>query len=107
MMAWIYLILASVFEVGFTTALRFTDDFKNVAATAACVASALASIFFLELAARSIPLGTGYAIWTGVGAIGTVLIGMAWFGEAATPVRGALILGIVASVIGLKFTSGQ
>lgn len=107
MMAWFYLILASVFEVGFTTALRFSDDFKNVLATAACVLSALLSIFFLELAARAIPLGTGYAIWTGIGAIGTVLIGMIWFGEAATVIRGLLILGIVGSVIGLKFTSGQ
>lgn len=107
MLPWLYLLLASAFEVGFTTTLRFTEDFKKVPATAACVVCILASVWFLELAARSIPLGTGYAIWTGIGAIGTVVIGMVWFGEPATVVRGLLILGIVASVIGLKFTSGQ
>lgn len=107
MIAWLYLMLAAVFEVGFTTTLRFSDDFRNVRAMAACVVSALLSIFFLELASRSIPLGTGYAIWTGIGAIGTVLIGMVWFGEAATAIRGLLILGIVACVVGLKFTSDR
>ncbi len=107
MIAWLYLLLAAVFEVGFTTTLRFTEGFRNVRATAACVVCVLASIFFLELAARAIPLGTGYAIWTGIGAIGTVLIGMVWFGEPATLVRGLLILGIIFSVIGLKLTSGQ
>jgi quaternary ammonium compound-resistance protein SugE len=65
------------------------------------------SIFFLELAARSIPLGTGYAIWIAIGAIGTVLTGMTWFAEPATVIRGLLILGIVGSVIGLKLPSGH
>jgi quaternary ammonium compound-resistance protein SugE len=67
----------------------------------------VSSLWFLELANRSIPLGTAYAIWTGIGAIGTVTIGMIWFDEPATLARGLLILGIVGCVIGLKLTSGH
>lgn len=105
-MGWLFLVLASVFEVGFTTTLRFTDNFKNVPAVDAFVVCVCLSLVFLELANRSIPLGTAYAIWTGVGAAGTVVIGMLWFDEPATAVRGLLILGIIACAIGLKFTAG-
>ncbi|BBB08520.1 DMT family transporter [Sphingopyxis sp. EG6] len=105
-MGWLFLVLASVFEVGFTTTLRFTDNFKNIPAVAAFVVCVCLSLVFLELANRSIPLGTAYAIWTGVGAAGTVVIGMLWFNEPATAVRGLLILGIIACAIGLKFTAG-
>ncbi|WP_268796305.1 DMT family transporter [Sphingomonas sp. Leaf339] len=62
---------------------------------------------FLEVATRTIPLGTGYAVWTGIGALGTVVIGMVWFGEPSTPVRVLLILGLVACIAGLKLTSGH
>lgn len=106
-MGWIYLLLASVFEVGFTTTLRFTDNFKNVPAVAGFLVCVFLSLLFLELANRSIPLGTAYAIWTGIGAVGTVVIGMIWFNEPATVIRGLLILGIVACAIGLKVTSGH
>ncbi len=106
-MGWLYLLLAAMFEVGFTTTLRFTDSFKNWLATAGFLVCVVLSLVFLELANRSIPLGTAYAIWTGIGAIGTVLIGMMWFGEPATIVRGVLIVGIIGCVVGLKFTSGQ
>ena len=107
MVAWIYLLLASFFEVGFTTTMRYTNDFKNLPASVAFVVCVLLSLLFLELANRSIPLGTAYAIWTGVGAVGTVLIGMIWFGEPASVIRGLLILGIVSCVVGLKITSGH
>ncbi len=106
-MAWLYLILAGIFEVAFTTALRFTNNFKNLWATVGFLVCVSLSLLFLELSNRSIPLGTAYAIWTGIGATGTVVIGMIWFGEPATIVRGLLILGVVACAIGLKFTSGQ
>ncbi len=107
MLAWIFLMLASLFEVGFTTTLRFTENFKNLPATAGFVVCVFLSLLFLELANRSIPLGTAYAIWTGIGAVGTVVIGMIWFGEPATVIRGILILGIVGCAIGLKLTSGH
>lgn len=106
-MAWFYLILGGVFEVGFTTTLRFTEGFRNLPATAGFLVCVFLSLFFLDVAARSIPLGTAYAIWTGIGAIGTVGIGMIWFAEPATAVRGLLILGIIGSAIGLKLTSGH
>jgi quaternary ammonium compound-resistance protein SugE len=106
-MGWIFLILASVFEVGFTTTMRLSDNFKNLLAVGGFLVCVGLSLLFLELANRSIPLGTAYAIWTGVGAIGTVAIGMVWFGEPATVVRVAFILGIVGCAIGLKVTSGE
>ena len=106
-MGWVYLLLASLFEVGFTTSLRFTDNFRNLPATAGFLACVVLSLVFLELANRSIPLGTAYAIWTGIGVVGTVLIGMIWFDEPATAIRGILIIGIVGCAVGLKLTSGH
>ena len=104
--AWFYLILGGAFEVGFTTSLRFLDGSKNPAAVVAFLACVVLSLVFLEVASKTIPLGTAYAVWTGMGAIGTVGIGMIWYQEPATIMRGLLILGIVACVIGLKLTSG-
>lgn len=106
-MGWLFLLLGGAFEVGFTTTLRFVNGFKSLPATAAFLVCVTLSLFFLEVANRSIPLGTAYAIWTGIGAIGTVVIGMIWFGEPATVVRGMLIFGIVGCAIGLKLTSGE
>lgn len=106
-MAWLYLVLASVFEVGFTTSMRLSGNFKNLLAIVGFVVCVLLSLLFLELANLSIPLGTAYAIWTGVGATGTVVIGMLWFGEPVSITRIALILGVVGCAIGLKLTSGD
>ncbi|KQN25375.1 cation transporter [Sphingomonas sp. Leaf33] len=106
-MAWIYLLLGGLFEVGFTTCLRYADGFRNVPWTVGFLVSVTLSMVLLEYAARTIPMGTAYAVWTGIGALGTVLIGIVWFGEAATPVRLLLILGAVACIAGLKLTSGR
>ncbi len=105
-MAWVHLMLASIFEVSFTTALRLSDNFRNWPAVLGFLVSVGLSLLFLELAERGIPLGTAYAIWTGIGAVGTVLIGIVWFHEPASVVRGLLILGIIACAIGLKLTAG-
>ena len=104
-MAWVWLILGGLFEVGFTTSLRFVDGFRNVPWTIAFLVAVTISMGLLEYAARSIPMGTAYAVWGGIGAIGTVLVGMAWFGEPATTLRMLLILGIVACIAGLRLTS--
>lgn len=101
-MAWLILILGGLFEVGFTTCLRFVDGFRNIPWTLGFLASVTLSMSLLELAARQIPLGTAYAVWTGIGAIGTVLVGIVFFGEAATPLRLVLLTGIVISIAGLK-----
>lgn len=106
-MGWVYLALASLFEVGFTTTLRLTEGFRNLPATAGFLLCVVLSLAFLELANRSIPLGTAYAVWTGIGALGTVVIGTIWYGEPATLTRFALIAGIVGCAIGLKVTSGS
>ena len=101
-MAWLLLIVGGMFEVGFTTALRFVDGFRNLPWTLAFLASVTASMGLLEMAARSIPMGTAYAVWGGIGAVGTVIVGMAFFDEPATLVRLLLILAIVAAIAGLK-----
>ena len=104
-MAWFLLILGGVFEVGFTTSLRFVDGFRNLPWTLAFLVSVTLSMALLEYAARTIPMGTAYAVWAGIGAIGTVIVGMYWFEEPATTVRVLLILGIVACIAGLKLTT--
>ena len=101
-MAWFWLILGGLFEVGFTTSLRFVDGFRNLPWTLAFLVSVGISMALLELASRSIPMGTAYAVWGGIGAVGTVLVGIFFFTEPAGAVRIALIFGIVACIAGLK-----
>ncbi len=104
-MAWALLILGGLFEVGFTTCLRFVDGFRNLPWTIGFLVSVSLSMGLLEVASRSIPMGTAYAVWGGIGAIGTVLVGILFFGEASTPIRIVLIFGIVACIAGLKLTA--
>jgi quaternary ammonium compound-resistance protein SugE len=104
-MAWFWLILGGLFEVGFTTSLRFVDGFKNLPWTVAFLVSVGISMALLEYAARTIPMGTAYAVWGGIGAVGTVLVGIAFFGEPASLVRALLILVIVAAIAGLRLVS--
>ena len=104
-MAWLWLILGGLFEIGFTTSLRFVQGFRNIPWTIAFLVSVTVSMGLLEHAARTIPMGTAYAVWGGIGAIGTVAVGMLWFGEPATTVRMLLILVIVAAIAGLRLTA--
>jgi quaternary ammonium compound-resistance protein SugE len=104
-MAWFWLILGGLFEVGFTTSLRFVDGFRNVPWTIAFLVSVAISMGLLELAARSIPMGTAYAVWGGIGAVGTVLVGILWFAEPAGMIRISLIFVIVAAIAGLKLAA--
>jgi len=104
-MAWLLLIIGGLFEVGFTTTLRFVDGFRNVPWTAAFLASVAVSMGLLEAASRSIPMGTAYAVWGGIGAVGTVIVGVLWFQEPASMIRVLLILAIVAAIAALKLTA--
>ena len=104
-MPWVWLIVGGLFEVGFTTSLRFVDGFRNVAWTLAFLVSVALSMALLELASRSIPMGTAYAVWAGIGAVGTVAVGILWFHEPATLIRMLLILTIVAAIAGLRLTA--
>lgn len=103
-MAWIILVLAGLFEVGFTTCLRYTDGFKNVGWNIAFFVCASISFSLLEKASKTIPLGTSYAVWVGIGAVGTVLVGVVTGEEPINVVRILLLLGLVACIIGLKLT---
>jgi quaternary ammonium compound-resistance protein SugE len=104
-MPWFWLVLGGVFEVGFTTTLRYVEGFRNVPWTIAFLVSVAISMGLLELASRSIPMGTAYAVWGGIGAVGTVLVGIAFFDEPATLIRVMLIFVIVAAIAGLKFAA--
>jgi quaternary ammonium compound-resistance protein SugE len=104
-MRWVWLIVGGIFEVGFTTSLRFVDGFRNIPWTLAFLVSVAISMGLLELASRSIPMGTAYAVWGGIGAVGTVIIGILWFQEPTSMVRMLLILAIVAAIAGLRLTA--
>ncbi len=104
-MAWFLLILGGLFEVGFTTCLRFVDGFRNLPWTLGFLASVTLSMGLLERAARDIPMGTAYAIWGGIGAAGTVLVGILWFGEPVNSIRILLLLALIACIIGLRLTA--
>ena len=101
-MAWLWLVIGGLFEVGFTTSLRHVDGFRNWPWTLAFLVSVAISMALLEYASRSIPMGTAYAVWGGIGAVGTVIVGMVCFDEPATLIRLLLILTIVAAIAGLK-----
>ena len=101
-MAWLCLIVGGFFEVGFTTSLRFVDGFRNIGWTMVFLVSVGISMALLELAARTIPMGTAYAVWGGIGAVGTVVVGILFFNEPSGALRIALIFGIVACIAGLR-----
>ena len=101
-MAWLLLILGGLFEVGFTTALRFVDGFRNLPWTLAFLGTVTLSMGLLELAARTIPMGTAYAVWAGIGAVGTVIVGIAFYHEPASAMRLALIATLIGSIMGLR-----
>ncbi len=104
-MPWLWLIIGGIFEVGFTTSLRFVDGFRNLPWTLAFLASVAASMSLLEVASRAISMGTAYAVWGGIGAVGTVVVGILWFHEPAGMIRILLVLAIVAAIAALRFTA--
>ena len=101
-LAWTLLCIGGLFEIGFTTSLRFVDGFRNVPWTILFLVSVAISMALLELASRTIPMGTAYAVWGGIGAVGTVLVGILFFNEPAALVRILLIFVIVAAIAGLR-----
>jgi quaternary ammonium compound-resistance protein SugE len=104
-LAWILLLIGGCFEVGFTTCLRFVDGFRNIPWTLGFLASVTLSMGLLEVASRKIPMGTAYAVWGGIGALGTVLVGILWFGEPAALIRILLIFALILCIAGLKLTA--
>ncbi len=106
-MAWVYLVLAGLFEIGWAVGLKYSRGFTQLWPSVATVVSMAISLALLGLALRTLPLGTAYAIWTGIGAVGTVLLGMALFGEPVAVGRLACAGLIVAGIVGLKLLAHQ
>ena len=101
-MAWTLLFFAGLFEVAWAIGLKYTDGFTKPMASVLTVAAMIASIVLLGLAMKQLPVGTAYAVWTGIGTIGTVILGIALMGDPATPMRLACLGLIVLGIAGLK-----
>ena len=104
-MAWVYLFFAGLFEIGWAVGLKYTEGFTKLIPTALTALSMILSLGLLGLALRSLPLGTAYAIWTGIGAVGTVVLGILLFNEPAQIARLACVGLIIAGIVGLKLTA--
>jgi quaternary ammonium compound-resistance protein SugE len=104
-MAWLILTVAGLFEIGWAIGLKYTEGFTRLWPTLGTVAAMIVSLGLLGLALRTLPVGTAYAIWTGVGTIGTALLGIALFNESADLLRLACIGLIVAGILGLKLVT--
>ena len=102
MSSWFLLVVAGLLEIGWAVGLKYTEGFTRPLATALTVIAMVASIGLLGLAARDLPIGTAYAVWTGIGAVGTVVVGIFLLGESAAPLRLACLALIVAGIVGLK-----
>lgn len=103
-MAWLILVVAGLFEVGWAIGLKYTEGFSRLWPSVATIAAMVASVVLLGWAMRSLPVGTAYAVWTGIGAVGTVLLGIVLFQEPATAARLLCVGLIVAGILGLKLT---
>lgn len=103
--AWLILFLAGLFEIGWAVGLKYSEGFTKLWPSVATVLSMTASLFLLGIALRNLPLGTAYAVWTGIGAVGTVLLGIGLFGEPATAGRLFCAGLIIAGIVGLKLVT--
>jgi quaternary ammonium compound-resistance protein SugE len=106
-MAWVFLFLAGLFEVGWAMGLKETDGLTRLVPSLLTAASMVVSLGLLGLALRTLPLGTAYAIWTGIGTVGTVVAGMMIYGEPASAVRLGCVALIVTGIVGLKLVSAH
>jgi quaternary ammonium compound-resistance protein SugE len=104
-MDWVFLFVAGLLEVGWAIGLKYTAGFTKLWPSVGTISAMAASFFLLSQALRTIPIGTGYAVWTGIGAVGTAILGMALLGEPRDAARVVCLLLIVAGIVGLKFVS--
>jgi len=104
-MPWLYLFIAGLLEVGWAIGLKYTNGFTRLWPSVGTIAAMIVSFHFLSLALKTIPVGTGYAVWTGIGAVGTAIMGMALLGESRELGRILCLLLIVAGIVGLKLLS--
>lgn len=104
-MGWVYILIASVFEISWAVGLKYSDGFTQLKASIFTIITMILSYIFLALGVKQIPVGTAYAVWTGIGAVGVAVYGMLYFNESKEVLRILFILLIVAGVIGLRLTS--
>jgi quaternary ammonium compound-resistance protein SugE len=104
-MEWIYLVIAGFFEVGWAIGLKYSEGFTKILPSILTVIGMVASFYFLSLSLKSLPLGNAYAIWTGIGTVGTVVLGIILFKEPINVTRMICILFIVIGIVGLKLVS--
>jgi quaternary ammonium compound-resistance protein SugE len=106
-MEWLLLGIAGLLEIAFAFGMKWSEGFSRLAPSLFTVATGLSSVILLSIALRTLPVGTGYAVWTGIGAAGTAILGIALLGDSAAPARILCIALILAGVIGLKLVSGN
>lgn len=106
-MSWLYLVIAGLLEIAWAVGMKLSDGFRKPTIAAPTVLGMILSFYFLSLALRTLPLGTAYAIWTGIGAVGTIAIGMIWFDEPFGWARVLFATMAIAGLAGLKATSGH
>jgi quaternary ammonium compound-resistance protein SugE len=104
-MAWLYLLIAGLFEIAWAIGLKYTDGFTRLAPSIWTVGSMAISFLFLSLALKTLPVGTAYAVWTGIGAVGVAILGIVLFAEPANALRLGCIGLIVGGIVGLKLVS--
>ena len=104
-MAWVYLVIAGLLEIGWAIGLKYTEGFTRIVPSVLTVGSMVLSVTLLGLALRELPVGTAYAIWTGIGAVGVAILGIVLFKDPATAIRLACIGLIVVGIVGLKFAT--
>jgi len=104
-MAWTLLFIAGLFEIAWAIGLKYTDGFSKLVPSALTVAAMIASVVLLGLAMKQLPVGTAYAVWTGIGTVGTVILGIALMGDPATPLRLVCLSLIVLGISGLKLAA--
>jgi quaternary ammonium compound-resistance protein SugE len=106
-MAWVLLGIAGILEIAFALNMKSSEGFTRLTPGLLTVGFGLSSVFLLSFSLRTLPVGTGYAVWTGIGAAGTAILGMALMGDSIAPMRVLCIVLILAGVIGLKLASGS
>ncbi len=104
-MAWAYLTVAGLFEIGWAIGLKYSDGFNKPVPSLVTVVAMAFSLWLLSLAMRTIPVGTAYAVWTGIGAVGVAILGMVLFGESRELLRVICLFLIIAGILGLKLVS--
>lgn len=107
MSAWTLLFVAGLLEAGWAVGLKFTDGFTRPLPSVLTIGAIVASMVMLARAARTLPIGTAYAVWVGIGALGAAVIGIAWLGESASPARLFFLALLLVSIVGLKYTAAS